>query len=519
MKLTYKNMFERYRDTNVLDKSRQYAKWTLPKLMAELCMVKGATAGRLERDYQDIGALLVNNLSAKLAALLFPTSRPFYRIKLSDALKKKAEQEGIQNIDLQSGFARMEQESCQQVFLNASYEQLILALAHLIVTGNVLVFRDSKNKRTLCYGLESFSVLRDGRGSMMECILREYTDFESLAGDIQTVLKAKHRSKYRGPKGSNKVDLFTRIERVIGEHDNVTYRVSQEVDGVPVGEPGSYPEHLCPWIVPTWSLVIGENYGRGLVEDYAGGFAKLSDTSHASTLYQIAAAKVLNLVAPGTNADVDEMESAECGEYVVGGKDSVVAHESGDAQKMAQMEASIEAQFQRLARAFMYKANTRNAERVTAFELRQDALEAENTLGGAYSSLSASVQVPMAHILLTEINPGALAGLITQSMKLDISAGIPALGRASDVQNLTQATQEVGAILPVLVDVDKRFDPKKLVDMIMAGQSVDTSALFRSEEEMAQMEKAEKDAAQAQTDINNTATLDGQAEQLQGLQA
>lgn len=516
---TMKSLFERYRDDAVILKSELYAHWTLPQLMVDLQIAAGGTTQQVERDFQEMGALLVNNLASKLASLLFPSSRPFYKIKLSDALKKAALEAGKKDMDLATGLSKLEMESCQQLFLNASYEQLVMAVKHLIVTGNVLLFRDSTKKSTHAYGLRSFGIRRDGRGNMMDCVLREYTSFDSLPSTIQMILATKFRSKYTSMQTKyNKVALYTRIERVVAPNGNVMFRVSQEADDVPVGESGTYPEHLCPWQAPTWSLVAGENYGRGLVEDYAGGFAKLSDSSHSSTLYGIEMSKVLHLVAPGLGANIDALQQAENGEYVQGSKEAVTAYEGGDANKFQQMEAAIATTFGRLARAFMYKANTRDAERVTAFELKQDALEAENTLGGVYSSLSAVMQIPLAHVLLLEVNPESLEGIVTKNLKLDIIAGIPALGRQADVQNLAAASQEAAAIVPVLKQLSPKVDVDKLLAVIFAAHSIDPATVYMDQDQITAMEEAQAQQQQGQAQIAQSTTTADQAAQLTAIQ-
>ena len=515
---SFRTLYNRYRDETVILKATQYAKWTLPQLMVNIMFGSRGQAASVERDFQEIGALLVNNLGSKLCALLFPSSRPFYKIKAGATIKEAAAQNGVTETELAAGLAQLELQSCQQLFLNSSYEQLVMAVKHLIVTGNVLLFRDSATQKTHTYGLQSFGLRRDGRGNMMDCILREYTDFEALAPNIQRAIRAKNPSRYpRENEGNNRVELYTRIKRG-WMSGNVVYIVTQEADEVPVGERSVYPEHLCPWQAPCWSLIAGENYGRGLVEDYAGGFAKLSDQSHASTLYGIAVAKVVNLVNPGQGADIDELANSETGDYVMGQEGAVSCYEAGDAKKIEQMRMEIETVFQRLAKAFMYKGNTRDAERVTAFELKQDALEAENTLGGTYSSLSAMMQVPMAHVLLTEVNPGMLEGIITKQIKLDIMAGIPALGRQADVQNLAAAAQDAAAIIPVLSQLSNRIDKEKVLDVILAGQSVDTTTIFKSKDQMAEEAKAQAQAATGEQQIQNSTTLADQAQQLQGIQ-
>lgn len=516
-RIPHQARFLKYRDDGVIMKCRRYAHWTLPQLMVDLCGSVGTTALIVERDFQEIGALLTNNLSAKLASLLFPSNRPFFKINISEELKAHAASRGKSSAAINAGLAKMEMDASQRLFLNASYNQLVMSLKHLIVTGNVLIHRDSVQKRTTAYGLQSFSTRRDGRGQLTDLIIKEPTSYAGLSEELQRLIRAKNPVRYSGSNVYDiSIDIYTRVCRkhIAGE---VVYIESQQIDNYDIGEPAVWPEHLCPWTVPTWSIVAGEHYGRGLVEDFAGGFAKLSDTSEALALYGISAMKFVNLVAPGQGANIDELQAAETGEYVQGTKDGITVFEAGDANKISAMRAEIESVFGNLARAFMYKGNTRQAERVTAFELQQDAMEANTVLGGTYSSLAESMQVPTAHVLLTEVSPGALQGIISGDMNLDLMAGIPALGRAADVQNIIAAAADAANIVGVLSQLDKRIDPAKLLDVIYAGQSVDTSVFFLSETEQKALADAQQQEQAGLDQINTTQDLSEQAASLRTL--
>lgn len=511
--LTHKALFEKLRDTTVLTRCTDYARWTLPQLMVDFAY---NSRGRVlvERDYQEIGALLTNHLASKLARLLFPANHPFFRIQPSRDLTQEVQSLGVKPEDMQSELARLELESGQQLFTNASYAQLILALKHLIVTGNVLIHRDSEGKRTVAHGLQNYVTRRDGRGNVIDAVLREFSYAEALPHDVLQILLTKDKGRYSRPE--QPVEVYTRIrrERMRGRF---VYVVTQEVDTTPVGEPSVYPLHLCPWMFPTWSLIPGEHYGRGMVEDYAGGFAKLSDLSEAMTLYGIEVMRVVHLVSAGSGTDIDDIANAETGEYVRGDPATVQALEAGDAAKLAQVAAEIQQVFTRLAKAFMYEANVRQAERVTAYELQRDAQEAENALGGVYSSLAESMQVPFAHLLLVEVNENSLPGLVTGELVLNIAAGIPALGRSSDVQNLIAASQEIAAVVPI-AQLDERISTQRIVDMVFAGRSVDPKSVFKSPEELEQSQKANAQAQLGQSQLLEAASLSDQAEQLASLQ-
>ncbi|QQO90800.1 portal protein [Pseudomonas phage Bertil] len=517
-RMSHKQRFGKYRDDTVIQKCIKYAHWTLPQLMADLSLQLDGTQHIVERDYQEVGALLVNNLAPKLASMLFPSSRPFYKIDASDTLIEAATAKGMTKIELTSHFAQLEQKSCQRVFLNASYAQVIQALRHLIVTGNTLLYRNSASGKFVTYGVQSYSTRRDGQGTLLDTVLREYTHIEALDPTVQTALRMANRSRYQRAEDSPPVELYTRIQRKQGASGTVYYEVTQEADEIPVGTTGLYPEVLCPWVVITWNQIAGENYGRGLVEDFAGGFAKLSDGSHAAALYGIELMKVVNLVAPGLGADIDELANAESGEYVQGQPGAVSAYENGDATKLAVVRQELENVITNLSRAFMYKGNTREAERVTAFEIKQDALEADNVLGGAYSTLAAGMQVPLAHICLTEVKSDMLEGIVTNTVELNIVAGIPALGRATDVQNLILAAQDCIAIIPNLMQVDRRIDGGKIMDMIMAGSSVDTSLIYKSEDQLASEQKAALAQQQGEQQMMNAASAADATETLQSIQ-
>jgi len=513
-RISHKALFEKLRDTTVIAKCEQYAHWTLPQLMADISETRGVTSIGVERDYQEMGAILVNHLATKLARLLFPTSNPFFRVQASKELEKLSADNGVAPNQLQAGLARLEMDAAKRVFLNSGYAQLILALKHLIVTGNVLIYRDAKNAQCTSYGIQSFAVRRDGRGRLMDCVLREYTYVEALDEALQQTLRSADKGRYSRPE--QQVAIYTRVHRRMTENGSVM-EITQEIDNTPVGEMSSYPEHLSPWFIPTWSLITGEHYGRGLIEDYAGGFASLSDLSEGAALYTIEMMRVIHLVGAGGGTDIDELRDADTGEYVRGDAQSVQAMESGDAGKLQQVETKIDRVFSRLAKAFMYGGNTRDAERVTAYEIQVEAQEAENALGGVYSALSQGLQVPLAHTLCTEVAPAALAGIIAGDLKLDVIAGIPALGRTSDVQNLMMASQEIATVLPV-AQMDPRISPTKVVDMVLAGRSVDTEAVFYTEAEQQQIQAAQAQAQQGQNQLMQSATLSDAAQQLNTMQ-
>lgn len=512
-RITAKALYAKYRDDSVVNRLEQYAYWTLPYLMADSREISSTGRVIVERDFQEAGALLVNSLSAKLARLLFPMQYPFFRAIATDKLMKYAERRGISEGDLEERFATLEMKAKSRLFVNAGYASIILLLKYLIITGNALVHRDSYNGKTIVWGPNRFASKRDGTGELLDVVLQEFTTVEALPPDLQDALRRANKAKYSRPEQA--VEKYTRICR--GYKNQVEgFYVTVEVDTIPVGDAGWYPKNLCPWMCPTWTLIPGEHMGRSLVEDYAGGFAKLSSLSEAAALYGIEMTRVLHLVGAGSNADIDDLTNAESGQYVRGDHSLVKAYEAGDADKAKQVQAQIEEVFMRLSRAFMYTAQARQAERVTAYELKREAEEAEASLGGAISTLSGSLQIPLAYLLISEVSESAMTGVMLGELSPDIIAGIDALGRSADVQNLIMASQEIGAILPVY-QLDKRVNPQRVVDIVLSGRSIKKSDLFYTPEEQRKNADAEQAAQDAQANLLKAQTLGQQGEQLTNL--
>ena len=510
-KVTYKSLFNRFRDTTLINKCEQYAYWTLPYTMADTAEIGSSGRVIVERDFQEIGALLTNNLAAKLARILFPTQYAFFQASATPAFMSAAKEHGLTEESVRGEFAKLEMAANRRLFINSGYATLILMLKHLIITGQVLLHRDTKTGEMCAWGLQNFATRRDGRGKLLDCVLREFTTVEALPPELQVALRTANRAMYSRPE--QPVEKYTRIHRGI-RRGVEGFEVSQEIDTISTGAATWYPTNLCPWMVPTWVIIPGEHYGRGMVEEYAGGFATLSSLSESASLYGIEMMRVLHLVGAGGGGDPEDLAEAESGEWRRGDPEQIKVHEAGDARKLETIEARIMNAITRLSRAFMYQGGTRDAERVTAYELQRDAQEAENTLGGVYSSLSGQVQVPLAHILMVEASDQVLPGLISGDLMPDVTAGIPALGRSADVQNLLMAAQEISAIAP-LSQIDPRISMGKLIDMIFAGRSIDTTQVFYSPAE--QKANAEASAAQAQGQQNMLAaqTLADSSQQIQ----
>lgn len=348
---TTQSLYTTYEDSALLSKLEMYAIWTIPSVFPR-DNNKGYSNGNtiIEHDYQSKGSELVNSLSSKLTQSLFPVSQAFFRINPTDKVQGEISKAGYDNL------IALETEANNRLMLNASYAQLTYAIKLLIITGNALIVR--KDDKVSVYSLRNYTTKRNAFGEVQDIVLREKINRKDLSDDI---IKALRRANVSVENQTDEVQytLYTRCEmqvKTIDGKDIKSWKVTQEVNGYDVGTNETYPKDLCPYIPAVWSIVNGDDYGRGYVEEYTGDFAKLSDVSQAMGEYTLEILKIINLVDPSSGTDMDSLANAQSGDYVQGTATSVTPYEGGSSVKLQVVSQDLQLVEQRLERAFMYTA-------------------------------------------------------------------------------------------------------------------------------------------------------------------
>ena len=151
----------------------------------------------------------------------------------------------------------------------------------------------------------------------------------------------------------------------------------------------------------------------------------------------------------------------------------------------------------RLLEAFLVM-NPRQAERVTAEEIRLTQLELESSLGGLFSLLTVEFLVPyLNRKLLVLQRTGELPRYPKDIVNPTIVAGINSLGRGQDQQSLTMFLQTIAATLgpEALVNF---VNADEAIKRLAAAQGIDVLNLVKS---MDQMQQEQEAAMQQQQDM------------------
>lgn len=464
---------------DLMPRCEQYAGWTLPTLFTP-----DVTAGtEQQQDFQSIGAQGVNHLANKLVFALFNPSRPFFKLDASPNFELDASENGITPAALQMIFSKAERESLTSILKRRLRANIVMMMKQLIVTGNGLFYVPPDGSNVQVYNLRDYVVRRDLSGKTILLITKDHKKKSTLPEEVQAQLM--------NMKPDDNVVLYTRVQR-IGNR----FHMTQAANNVPLNSTGEWDENSCPWIPLVWNLPRGWQYGVGLVEEYAGSFQAISLLTDALVRAGVVSADIKFLVDPAGVTDFQALNRALSGEYVPGRPQDIQAIQLGKAQDLAGASSLLDKLERRIGQAFLISsAVTRDAERVTAEEIRRQAQELETSLGGVYSTLADDFQTPLAFLALKDID-FEVDGKKIQPL---IITGMDSLQRDNDADNMILFLQDLSMLDQVPEPVLRRLKPEPLAQLLAANRGVDYEVFLKSEEEV----KQELAQEQAQAGIAN----------------
>jgi hypothetical protein len=183
--------------------------------------------------------------------------------------------------------------------------------------------------------------------------------------------------------------------------------------------------------------VDGEDYGRAYVEEHMGDLHSLESLTKSLTEAAAAAARIIFLVNPNASVKVKALRDAPNGDFVAGKRDDVQALQVDKFADLRMTSERIQVLEQALAQSFlMTQSVQRNAERVTAEEIRTLTAELEAVLGGVYSLLALELQLPLVSTIIARLESEKKIESLPEGVKPKILTGVEAMGRSSELQKL-----------------------------------------------------------------------------------
>ena len=467
--------------SSFLDRGRDASELTIPFVLPP---ESSNSSTIYPTPYQGIGARGVNNLASKLLLALLPPNSPFFKLELDEREASKIEDDRVLS-EIDYSLSKIEQAVMSEVEVGSLREVIFEALRHLIITGNALLFVD-KDGLVRVFHLDRYVVKRDPMGNILAIATKETTSYNALPENIRKILYEEDKDE---GEDLQTCDIYTAVYR-----EGKKFKVFQEVKGIRIPESeGSYPIDKLPYIPLRYTRIDGESYGRGFVEEYIGDLKSLEALSQAIVEGSAAASKAIFLVNPNGTTRIKDITNTPNGAVVQGNAGDVTVLQMEKYNDFRVASETIDKISARLSYAFLLNSSIqRQAERVTAEEIRTLSQELESALGGLYSILSSELQIPLVNLMINRMQrQKKLPAFPKNVIKPKIITGVEALGRGNDLNKLEMfvagAAQTVGPqALQTYLNLDAYFKRRA------ASLGISIEGLIKTEEEI----QAEQQQAQ-----------------------
>lgn len=458
-----------------------YAAVTIPKV----CLPEGVKqeSESIQHDWQSVGAQAVNHLLNKLMLAMFRPSAPFFRLDPTKQLADTLAAQGVTEEQLREALVGGEQQAIRVLDQKAIRPKLYETLRHLIITGNVILdLTDEDAPRVI--GIKRYVAKRSVSGRLIEVMIHERVLFDELDDDAKAQIAKQDETE---------VDFIRWYKWSSGK-----WRVTQHVDAFELEGPEfshEWDEDDFPIRVLTWDLADEHNYGTGLVEDYAGDFGTLSTLSEAEVKAALLASDYRWLANPAGITDINDFKNSSTGDVLAGKKEDLSLVSLVGQGTLEQVGKSADKYIRRIGMAFLLgSAVTRDAERVTAEEVRMQANELETSLGGVYSRLSVDLQLPLVRWLL---KAAGLTDIKGTKLTPTIVTGLAALSRTADATQLTLWLQDVAGVATLPEPVLMRLNWEAVLSALASARGITPAKYVRKEQEVQADIKAAQDAEAA----------------------
>lgn len=457
-----------------LDRAKGYAKLTLPYLLND----QGDNTSS-QNGWQGTGAQATNHLANKLAQVLFPAQRSFFRVDLTEKGEEALSKGGVDKTKLATLFAKVETNAMKSLEQRQFRSSMVEAFKHLIVAGNCLLFKPEKGN--ICaVPMNHYVVNRDTSGNLLDIIMLQKKALRTF--DPATRMAIEVGMKGKKCKEDDEVKLYTHATL---KPDGM-WEVSQSADDIPIGKVSRVKEEKLPFIVLTWKRSYGEDWGRPLAEDYSGDLFVIQFLSEAVARGAALMADIKYLIRPGAQTDIEHFVQSGTGEVITGVEEDIHIVTLGKYADFTPISAVLEVYTRRIGVVFMMEALTRrDAERVTAVEIQRDALEIEQTMGGVYSLFAKTMQTPIAMWGLQDLG----SNFTTELIDPVIVTGIEALGRMAELDKLANFAQYVALPAQWPEQAQRAIDWPKYMDWIRGQISAELP--FLKDEETIRQEEAQ----------------------------
>ena len=463
-----------------LNRARLASQLTIPQLYPFVDETSNVT---YPNPYQSLGARGVNNLANKIILSLFPPATAFFKLGLNQIKQKES---GVSEGDIKKAMFTIEKGIINEMEISQLRAVLVDSIKQGIVGGSSVIYVPRSGKPRF-FDLKNFVIKRSKSSVVIKLVTKESINFMELDHEVQeqlTELEDKERS------GEKPLQLYT----LSILNSDGKYHVVQEIKGNKIkGTDAIYPKESFPYIFMPF-VDRGEDYGRSYIEDYMGDLQSYEGLRQSILEASAESARLIYLVKPNAVITPKKLQKARSGDVLLGSPDDVTTLQADKRLDVGMAQQEAEVLRTDLSTIFLLdSAVRRNAERVTAEEIRRVSQELEVALGGIYSTLANVLQEPLVRLYLKRlVSKGVIPDILKNSVELEITTGSAALGRGTEFRALESFMNSAVNLLGQ--EAGKYLNIPEALNRMAYSLDVNTGDLVKTDEQL----QAEAAAAQQQ---------------------
>lgn len=480
-----------YSNRNIyVRRAEKYAAWTIPAVFPR---ENTTLTEEFQTDYQSNGAEYTETLVAKTMQAVFPVGRPFFRYDPTTLSLIQFQEAGVDTSKVNDVVAAAERKSSKLFESKGCRTVLTEAVRAAIITGEALY----KTGEVYEYWtMHDYVVEKNCAGQPTRFIIKEKVQVNDLPDDARDAYLAKYPNAGQGQDSDKEVCFYTdvRRERTPGG-DKSVWKVYLSVEEVELpSDYGQYSDEDNPYNLLEWQAPKGRPVAVGQVELYSGDMHALSRLNKAVIPRLALACRLVMLANPAGMTKPAVVNGANDGDTVPGRSEDMSRADFGSLADFMQLNQYIDPIAQRLARAFLATTGTvRQAERVTAEEIKLLANELNQRLGGAYTRLVNSLQKPVARDLTKDLK----LPVDDKFVEITIITGLDALSRNADQENLLTSLNQLAILNNIPPDVRMQLNVNAIVSATFRNNGVITTEYTLTPEQVQQNTQQQAAAQQA----------------------
>jgi len=434
--------------------------------------------------YQSLGARGVNNLANKIILTLFPPATAFFKMGMNPiTLKEMRKGEG----EISQALQILEKSIVSEMEISQLRASLVDMLKQCIVGGSALLHIPRVDNPKVI-SMTNFGIKRSKSKLILEIIIKECLYYSELDKETKDQISKSNEITEDIIHDKKELDVYTVIKR----QDDGMYKEHQDILGMEIkGTYGLHQAKELPYVFVPF-VDRGEHYGRSYVEDFIGDLNSYEGLRKSVLEAAAESARIIYLLKPNATLNIKKLQSANSGDVLMGNIDDVGTLQADKRMDLQIAQQEMEILRMDLSTMFLLDSSVRrNAERVTAEEIRRVSQELEVSLGGIYSTLANVLQTPLVKLYLIRLKEkGLINDALKDSIDLEVTTGSAALGRGTEFNAISTFIQTMQATLGQ--EFSSYIKMPEMIARVANSLDIGTSELVKTQEEI----QAEQQAAQ-----------------------